>query len=297
MEGNFWIQKSDNDGVDGKDTAWSAVLGFPSRTGFEGGIQLHEVGENFDPAMGFANRTGVRLYGSEMGYRTILNNGSFLREISHGLELTRWEYLDTGRIQSQEIGADYLTVRSSEGDFGRLEYKAQKEGLLIGEQPLDDIGILIPAGEYSFERWGGFVRTASHRGWFVQLRVDDGGWYNGDKFHVNSEFGWTPSEHFIVRLKLDYNKFDFPGITAYTRQLTLENEVAFNAKLSLVTLAQYDNISEDIGINTRLRYNVSAGQDIWFVLNHNMARDRSIDDRFRSTNSEAVAKIRYTFRY
>jgi len=297
VEGNFWIQKSDNEGVDGKDVAWSAVLGFPSRTGFEGGIQLHEVGENFDPAMGFANRTGVRLYGGEMGYRRNLNNASFLREISHGLEVARWEYLDTGMVQSQEISAHLLDFRSDEGDFARFEYKFQKEGLLAGEQPLDDIGILIPEGEYSFERWGSFVRTARHRWWDLQLRVDDGGWFNGDKFHVNTELGWTPNEHFNLKFKVDFNQFEFPGVTAYTRQLTLENEISFNAKLSLVTLAQFDNISDDIGINSRLRYNISSGQDIWFVLNHNMVRDRSIDDRFHSTQSVAVAKIRYTFRF
>jgi hypothetical protein len=297
MEGNFWIQKSDNEGVAGKDMAWSAVLGFPSRSGWQGGIQIHEVEENFDPAMGFVSRTNVRLYGGELGYQTILDNGSFLREISHGLELARWEYLDTGFVQSQEIGFDFLSLRSTAGDFARAEVKFQKEGLLTGEQPLDDLGIIIPAGEYSFERWGSFIRTASHRKWNVMLRVDDGGWFNGDKLHVRPEFGWTPNEHFNLSLRFDYNKYEFPGVTAYTRQLTLENEISFDAKLSLVTLAQYDNISDDIGINARLRYNLSAGQDFWFVINHNMVRDRGIDDRFHSTQSVAAVKIRYTFRF
>jgi len=114
---------------------------------------------------------------------------------------------------------------------------------------------------------------------------------------VNTELGWTPNEHFNLKFKLDFNKYEFPGVTAYTRQLTFENEISFNAILSLVTLAQFDNISDDIGINSRLRYNISAGKDIWFVLNHNMVRDRSIDDRFHSTQSAAIAKIRYTFRY
>ena len=67
--------------------------------------------------------------------------------------------------------------------------------------------------------------------------------------------------------------------------------------MSLVTLAQYDNISDDIGINSRFRYNLAAGQDIWFVINHNMSRDVEVEDRFRSTETLAVAKIRYTFRY
>ena len=297
IEGNFWLQKSDNEGVEGKDTAWSAVVGFPSRVGFEGGIQIHEVEENFDPAMGFANRTGVRLYGGEMGYRTILDNDTFLREISHGMEVTRWEYLDTGLVQSQEIGADFLSFRSSAGDFWRLDYKAIKEGLLIGEQPLDDIGIVIPAGEYSFDRWGSFIRTASHRAWNFQLRIDDGGWYNGDKFHFRPEIGWRANERFNIKLLLDFNKYEFPGVTSYTRQITLDSEFSFNAKMSLVALVQYDNLSDDIGINARFRYNLSAGQDIWFVINHNMGCDRGIDDRFHSTESQAVANIRYTFRY
>ena len=297
IEGNFWIQKSDNEGVNDDDLAWSAVVGFPSRAGFEGGLQIHEVEENFDPALGFANRTGVRLYGGEFGHKVIRSGNPFIQEMSHGLEFTRWEFLDTGRIQSQEIKADFFSSRSRAGDFARIDISYETEGLLDGEQPLDRLGITIPAGEYSFRRIGTFIRTAQHRKWDFQLRIEDGGFFNGDRFEVRPEFGWTPNEHFRLSFRYSFNQFDFPGVSAISRQITLENELSFNSKLSLVTLAQYDNISDDIGINARFRYNLSAGQDIWFVLNHNMTRDLNIDDRFRSTQSVAAAKIRYTFRY
>jgi hypothetical protein len=174
--------------------------------------------------------------------------------------------------------------------------KFQKEGLFPGEQPLDSIGITMPDGEYSFERAGMFLRTASHRLFSLQLRVEDGGWYGGDRTQFRPEVDWTPNEHLRFSLKYDYNKYEFPDATAITRQITFQNDIAFNAKWSLVTLAQYDNVSEDIGINSRLRYNLSAGQDIWFVINHNMHRD-PIDDRFHSQQSVAALKIRYTFRY
>lgn len=297
IEGNFWIQKSDHEGVDDNDLAWSAVVGFPSRAGFEGGLQIHVVEENFDPALGFANRTGVRLYGAEFGHKVIRAGNPLIQEISHGLEFTRWEFLDTGRIQSQELQADFFSTRSRAGDFARIDVSLQKEGLLDGEQPLNDLGIIIPAGEYSFRRIGSFIRTAGHRKWSLQLRIEDGGFFNGDRFEFRPEIGWTPNEHFRFSLRYAFNKFDFPGVAAITRQITLESEISFNSKLSLVTLTQYDNISDDIGINARFRYNLSAGQDIWFVLNHNMSRDRSFDDRFHSTQSFAAAKIQYTFRY
>jgi alkanesulfonate monooxygenase SsuD/methylene tetrahydromethanopterin reductase-like flavin-dependent oxidoreductase (luciferase family) len=43
MIGNAWVQKSDNEGVSGDDTAWSAVLSFPSRLGLEGGRPLGDM--------------------------------------------------------------------------------------------------------------------------------------------------------------------------------------------------------------------------------------------------------------
>jgi len=296
MQGNFWIQRSDNEGLDGDDMAWSAHIGFPSQTGFEGGFQIHEVEENFAPAMGFANRTGVRLYGGEFGYRRIREGDVFIREVSHGIEFARWEYLDTGNIQSQEFEIDYLGAESSSGDFLRLNVRFHKEGLLPGEQPLEDLGILIPPGEYSFERWGGGMWTASHRKWEAGIRFGTGGYFNGDLLSLEPYIGWTPGDRASFSLTVGYDKYDFPGQTATTRQITFGNELAFNAKLSLVTLIQYDNLSEDLGINSRLRYNLAAGQDLWFVINHNMLRDPQ-DDRFHSTRSVAAAKIRYTFRY
>ena len=297
-EGRFWLQKSDNDGVDGDDSAWSATVGFPSRMGLEGGVQIHEVQKNFDPAMGFASRTGVRLYGGELGYRRNREGDVFIREVSHGLEVASWEYLDTGDIQSQEISLDFLSLRSSAGDFGRVDFKVQKEGLLPGEQPLERIGITIPSGEHLSQRWGGFIRSASFRRFRVQLRVDDGGYFNGDRLNIRPELEWRPNEYLAFSLEYGYSKFEFPGNQqATTRQITFENEISFNAKMSLVTLAQYDNVSEDIGVNSRFRYNLSAGQDIWFVINHNMHRDVHLDNRFQSTESIAAAKIRYTFRY
>jgi hypothetical protein len=296
MQGDFWLQKTDNEGASEDDLAWSASISFPARLGFEGGFQVQEVGANFDPKMGFANRTGVRLYGGEFSHRRNRPGDVFVRTISHGIGLTRWEYLDTGFVQSQELDLELFGSQSSEGDFMVVRYKFLKERLLIGEQPLEDIGILIPPGEYSFERVRAAIFTADHRKIWVGTRVSTGDFFNGDLLTIEPEISWTPSDHLNFVLSYSYSKYDFPGQSATTRQISLQNVISFNSRLSLVTLAQYDNISEDLGINSRLRYNLSAGQDIWFVINHNMLRD-PLDDRFRSTQTVAAAKIRYTFRY
>jgi len=187
-------------------------------------------------------------------------------------------------------------LRSVAGDVWRLGGKQVTEGLLPGEQPLEDIGIFIPAGEYAFTRYSSFFRTATHRKLSFKLWVEDGGYFNGDRIQISPEITWRPNEHFGIELELDYNRYDFPGVKAITRQISMDVDIAFNSKLSLTALAQYDDVSNDLGMNTRLRYNVEAGKDIWLVLNHNMIENQQTN-RFESTQTLAVVKIRYTFRY
>ena len=296
LESQWWIQKTDSDGVDSKELAYNASISLQARQGFRTGAQYHVVEENYMPALGFANRTGVRLYAAEAAYTLVRANALRLREYEPEILFRRWEYLDTGNIQSQVLEISPLKLRSVAGDVWRLGGKKFTEGLLPGEQPLEDIGILIPAGEYSFKRYGSFFRTATHRKFSFKLWVEDGGYYNGDRIQISPEITWRPNEHFGIEIELDYNRYDFPGVTSTTRQISLNSDIAFNSKLSLTALAQYDDVSNDLGLNMRLRYNVEAGRDIWFVLNHNMIENQ-LTNRFESTQSLAVVKIRYTFRY
>ena len=296
IESQWWFQKSENDGVSGDDLAYNVSVSLPSRQGLQGGMQYHVVEENFRPALGFANRTGVRMLGGNIGYNHVLPNPDFIREVEALVNFTRWEFLDTGRIQSQEIEIELPRLRTVQGDFIRFEYAFLKEGLLPGEQPLEPIGIVIPAGEYAFERYSVFLSTAGHRPVSFELFAEDGEYFNGERLQIRPEIEWRPNKHFAIELEYELSRFDFPGQTEYTREISLETEIAFNALWSLTALVQYDNVSDDIGLNTRLRYNIEAGRDFWVVLNHNWVED-PLEDRFRSTQTLAAVKLRYTFRF
>lgn len=297
IEAQFWLQKTDNTGVGKDDWAYSAGIGMPVSEGWEAGLQIHEVQENFDPRLGFANRTGVRLYSGQLIHRWINQDSWLMERVNSGIEFERWEYLDTGQLQSQQIEAHFLNVNTGTGDFMRIGMEANKERLLVGEgSPLDRLGIDIGPGEYSFNRAIFFLRTANYRKVSFQMRLDSGDYYDGDRLHIRPSIDWAPNKHLSFELEYDYNKYEFSTAEATTRQVTFENTIAFNSNWSLLTLAQYDNLSDDIGINMRLRYNRAAGQDLWLVLNHNM-RELDPDEGFRSTETIAAVKVRYTFRF
>ena len=304
LEGFFWVQKTENENLDGDDMAWNASFGMPAREGLELGAQYHEVQANYDPRLGFAARTGVRLYSGRAAYKWVNEDSYWTRRVDSALNYRRWEYLDTGLLQTSQVVFTPLLLRNASDDVMRLRFTANKERLLEGENPLDALGIDIPPGEYSFDRYEFYVGTAGFRPLAVELRVNNGDYYNGKLLVIEPEIEWRINEHIGFELEYEFSDYDFPDARAITRQITLDNYIAFNPYWSLLTLAQYDNLSDDIGINMRLRYNRAAGQDFWVVLNHNLREYqpgdpefRANDDSFRSVETRVAVKLRYTFRF
>ena len=301
LEGWFWVQQSDNEGLDGDDIAWSLALGMPAQEGWEIGGQIHEAQENYDPRLGFANRTGVRMYSARLGRRWINDESHWLQRFASRLNFNRWEYLDTGALQSQRFSWNLIDIRTASSDNLGLSLFTIKETLLDGENPLDRLGFELAPGEYKYDRWFFNIRTGNHRPVSVALRVDGGEYYDGEQFGVSPQIDWQVNDHVAFELEFDYTKYKFDGAEATTRQVTLENVIAFTSSWSLSTLVQYDNLSDEMGINSRLHYNRAAGQDFWLVLNHNMQEfspddPEFRDDSLRSVDTLVAMKFRYTFR-
>ena len=296
LAGNAWWQRSSSDNTSGGEDAVSAAFGLTADEGLSAGFQYQQVDENYAPALGYVDRKGVRLYSLEAEHKTKFRNSELLQEFEVSVGVSRWEYLDSGIVQSEELELIPIRFETISDDVLRVWLRWNTEGLLPGEQPLDRLGISLDPGIYKFYRPGFFLRTARYRPFGFLLRANFGDFYTGERLELRPEIRWTPNRYLSTSLALGFNRFKFPNQKRITRQLTWNTEIAFNTAWSLITNLQYDNLSDDLGINTRVRYNVAAGNDIWFVVNHNMRRD-DFDDRFDNDQTTAVAKIRYTFRF
>ncbi|MGV3593529.1 MAG: hypothetical protein ACO1PZ_17735, partial [Gammaproteobacteria bacterium] len=73
-------------------------------------------------------------------------------------------------------------------------------------------------------------------------------------------------------------------------------QVAFSSQLFWVSLVQYDNVSEELGLNTRLQWIPKAGQQGFIVLNYNL-QDKDKDNTFKSQAMDVSIKFKYTLRY
>jgi hypothetical protein len=63
-----------------------------------------------------------------------------------------------------------------------------------------------------------------------------------------------------------------------------------------MNLIQYDTVTENIGINSRLHWIPQAGREGFIVLNHNLT-DLDKNDSFQSANADVSVKFSYTWRF
>jgi len=67
-----------------------------------------------------------------------------------------------------------------------------------------------------------------------------------------------------------------------------------STRLSWDSIIQYDNISDQLGVNSRVRYIVNPGSDLYLVVNQGFDVE---DGNFQQFSSELVAKVGWTFRF
>ena len=296
LEGEAWFQKSDTEGLDEDDDAWGLRLRSPNTAGWRGGLSVKELQQNFNPALGFVNRRGVRDHTAEIGYTWRLR-APYVRSIDSGLDAQRIDRIDGG-LETQVLNFRLLELQTNTRDRYRLRHYATKEVLsepfVIWDKNQDQV--VIPTGEYSFNETELSIVGGPQRKVFGNFDVRGGDFYDGERLQLSGAVNWRPSPHFRGTIDYEINDVELPGGSFVARLIQLKTDVIFSATLSWVTLFQYDNITESIGINSRLHWIPEAGREAFVVLNHNL-QDFDQDNSFHSTGADLSLKYNYTFRF
>lgn len=293
VQAEGWIQQSDTEGLVGDEMAAGIGFRLPNNEGLRGDFSMSRIEQNFNPALGFVRRRGIEEVDFGFG-NTWRPSGGRIRTIFSGINGNRIDYLDTGEVQSQSLNLDAINIDFNSQDSFNIGYSRDKEGLR------DDFAIssnvTIPAGVYTFDTVNLSIRSGNQRALGGGFFMNDGEFYDGDRFGIGVFTGWRPNRHFRANLNYQYNEIDLPGGSFETRVVRLQLESAFSSTLSWINLIQYDNISETIGINSRLHWIPQAGREAFLVINHNL-EDFDRDNSFHSIYSELTIKYSYTFRF
>ena len=297
ITGNLWYQQTDTDGLEGDDSAWGIKVISPNQVGLKGGLHYTEIGENFFPALGFANRTGIKEAEVFLGHTKRFGEGSWLRSFENSVEIVRTTDTE-GNVESEALEFELAQIENQSGDQAFLLYNDIREVLT---RPFNIVeGVTIPVGDYNYERYGAEISTGGQRAFRLILHLEDGGFFSGDRKTAELGLEWWPNEHFTSAIEYEYNDIDLPEGNFDTQLLRLRTDIAFNPEWAWITTAQYDNQSDSLGINSRLQWIPRAGSEFYIIYNGGWI-DRGELDRdatgFSQVGESATVKISHTFRF
>jgi hypothetical protein len=290
VTGNFWAQQSDSSDLDGNEQAFGARIETPNDR-VRSYIAAQEIQENFNPALGFVNRAGIRRYETGLRYRTRPKTGMW-RAINHRVDFSQVTDMD-GSTLSQLTRIRPVGLYSHAGDFWFVDWSRSKEVVLEDFELFDRLN--VPVGEYNFDRVRAEVSTGMQRSINVVLSVQDGGFFGGDRLEKFVEFQWRHSAYFSMAATFMENDVDLPSGSFTSHLASLRTDFALNSRWSWSNLLQYNNTDERVGINSRLRFIPEAGREMVLVLNH--GADLDMNNDLTSTVNELNLKVSYTFRY
>ena len=283
-----WVQHTETSGFNSAQTAWGMRLAYPNdRVNWY--LIAEEVEKNFKPALGFVSRGGIRNYYT--GYRFRQRPQSWLRTIDHrlagSLVTDNDDHFKSGRIEFEP-----LTIANAAGDSLRLVYARVFEQSDPQDNPIQ--GVQILTGNRSWDRYEIDIDSSDGRPFSAGIVVSWGGYFTGDRLKLKPNLAWRPSRYLVLTIAYEYNDVSLQGENFDVHLMSLKADIQFSPKLSWNTFVQYDNESDTVGINTRLRWIIAPGREFFAILNQELLVEKGSVKR---GETEPRAKLGWTFRF
>ena len=290
VTGNLWAQQTSSTGLEGDDRAYGVLLDMPNDI-FSGYVRAEEIQENFNPALGFVNRTGIRRYATGARYRTRPEQGRW-RAVVQRADFNLVKDMD-GTTITKYTRIRPLELETHNGDFIFVAWQRNEEFVNEEFELFDRLS--VPVGRYTFDRYRAEFASSMGRPLRVVLSVQDGGFFGGERLEKFVEVEWRQSAHFSLGLAFTENDVDLPSGSFRSHLGSFRTDIAFNSQWSWSNLLQYDNAADIFAVNSRLRYIPVAGRELLLVLNHGADVDAA--NHLASTRNELNVRVSYTFRY
>lgn len=284
--------KTDTEGLKGNDSAFGFSVGYPNDL-FEASFSWKQIEKNFNPALGFLYREDIRKAFLSITYAPRPRHFGIRRM---PFEL-RWN--ETMDLKNKPLTRNvFLAPINIEFESGEhIEFNIIPQLDYVDKEYEVFEGISIPAGEYKQTRYRIQIETATKRPWSINIMYWWGGFYGGKNSSPELGFNFRSGKHIIMGIKFEQNKVKLPQGSFTTNIFSLRFDYSFNPRLTFYNFIQYDNESDNIGINSRVRWTITPGNDIYFVINHSWIDYEGERKRFINYSNDIRFKIVYTHRF
>ena len=278
-----FVAKTETPGIDDDDHAYRLAGSWDSEEWRFSGAYT-EVGEGFNPEVGFLARQGYRK-GDFFVLRTIRPKDLWgLQELRpHISYFSFWDFDGFQESARWHIDNHWEWKNGYEVHTGfNLIHEGVKEPFEVAE------GVLVPAGTYDYGE--GQIVFITNRGAPAgfEMRVVSGGFFGGDRLSLSPGFRFRLGETFNTELEWSYNDIDLPGGSFETNLGRLRLSYSFSPRLFVQALVQYNDRADAWATNLRFGWLQDANTGLFVVYDEireiggigNQSPDRSLSIKF-----------------
>jgi hypothetical protein len=289
--------RSDTSNHRDRNWSWGVAAHYPNDK-YDAQIVLREIQAGFDPALGFVQRTNVRLLRLAASYNPRPRGFLNIQQMFHDVYYTRFTRLDSGEVESWDL---YVTLmdwhlRSGDNLHGTIDFNPTYERLF---EPFEIApGVVLPPGEYRFTRFrSGGISSATKRRLAGGVSIGWGNFWSGTAEQVSASLTWKLPPWLTVSAGTNQTFARLPEGRFTARIFTSTVNYAASPFLSFSNLMQYDNRSRNLGWQGRMRWTIQPGRDLFLAFNQGWIQEGPGDLRFRTADSKLSAKVQYSVRF
>ena len=280
-----YVAQTDTPGLEGDDASWS-LGGTWDSPDWSLGLTAVDIGENFNPEVGFINRSG--------GYQNL--SARALRRIRFGsdsslLEL-RPHFSYTVYLDQQDFKeSGFLHIDNHTEWRNGYEVHTGINFVTKGLQDPFEIyeGVIIPAGTYRTSELQLVGMTDDSKWLSFSLRATIGGFYSGNRVALTPAMQMRLGEKFVGELSWSQNDVDLPEGEFTTDLGLLRLAYSFTPKVMLEALLQYNNVDDLLSSNLRFSWLRKANTGLYVVFN-----DIKGYDAFTGAQPDRSLTVKYT---
>ena len=293
LESTLWLLHATNDESSSGNLAYGGTLGYPNDR-WNARLEATEVQENFSPEVGFVTRRAYRKYSPSLQFSPRPANHRYIRRLIFGSSLDVRTDLRNDLIE-RNLSVTLLQVNLHSQDNVSFRVNQQYERLDEPFEIADDI--TLPLGEsYTFTRYRIFGHTANRRVLAFVGGYEAGDFYSGTRTGKSMNLTLRARPGVIVGFQGQWNSVKLPEGNFSTQLYRLNAETQFSPYISLVNNIQYDSQSAVLGWQSRFRWILTPGNDLYVVYTHNWLEEPQLN-RFSTLDKRLASKVLYTYRF
>ncbi len=223
-------------------------------------VMYRQIGEHFNPTLGFLRRGGIKHYYSSVGLhpRPRAYGVAEVNPYVEGSYITDFD----GRLESRDVvGA--LAMRFLSGASLDLSYRNRFESIQRSFPIFRDV--IVDSGDYRFEEGVLAYRYPTSRTMSAAMTLTYGDFYDGQRRALALGGAWRPMANLYMSLDVERNDVRLANGSFLADLATFRTEYAWSTRLFGTLLMQYDSQTNEVVANARLSLRYSPLSDVFLV--------------------------------